>query len=112
MYDGRPTLAEIDLSALHHNFKTIRSSIPPRTEILAVVKADAYGHGFMDISRELEKLGVNAFGVAFLAEGIQLRKSGIDKPSCFWVAYIRDRNVNASATTSPRRFSRWSRQWR
>jgi len=80
LYDGRPTLAEIDLSALHHNFKTIRSSIPPRTEILAVVKADAYGHGFMDISRELEKLGVNAFGVAFLAEGIQLRKSGIDKP--------------------------------
>lgn len=80
MYDGRPTLAEIDLSALHHNFKSIRTSIPPRTEILAVVKADAYGHGFMDISRELEKLGVNAFGVAFLAEGIQLRKSGIDKP--------------------------------
>ena len=47
---------------------------------MAVVKADAYGHGFMDISRELEHLGVNAFGVAFLAEGIQLRKSGIDKP--------------------------------
>ena len=61
-------------------FKIIRSSIPATTEILAVVKADAYGHGFMDISRELEELGVNAFGVAFLAEGIQLRKSGIDKP--------------------------------
>lgn len=45
-----------------------------------MVKADAYGHGFMDISRELEQLGVNAFGVAFLAEGIQLRKAGIDKP--------------------------------
>ncbi len=45
-----------------------------------MVKADAYGHGFMDISRELENLGVNAFGVAFLAEGIQLRKSGCDKP--------------------------------
>lgn len=80
MYDGRPTFAEIDLSALHYNFHMIRSSIPRRTEIMAVVKADAYGHGFMDISRELEKLGVNAFGVAFLAEGIQLRKSGIDKP--------------------------------
>ena len=80
MYDGRPTFAEIDLSALNYNFQMIRSSIPRRTEILAVVKADAYGHGFMDISRELEKLGVNAFGVAFLAEGIQLRKSGIDKP--------------------------------
>ncbi|MDD2309412.1 MAG: alanine racemase [Desulfuromonadaceae bacterium] len=80
MYDGRPTYAEIDLSALKHNYQLIRSSIPRRTEILAVVKADAYGHGFMDISRELETLGVNAFGVAFLAEGIQLRKSGSDKP--------------------------------
>lgn len=80
MYDGRPTFAEIDLSALKHNYHLIRSSIPRRTEILAVVKADAYGHGFMDISRNLESLGVNAFGVAFLAEGIQLRKSGSDKP--------------------------------
>ena len=80
MYDSRPTYAEIDLTALQHNFKVVRSSIPRGTEILAVVKADAYGHGFMDISRELELLGVNAFGVAFLAEGIQLRKSGIDKP--------------------------------
>jgi alanine racemase len=80
LYDGRPTYAEIDLSALKHNYQLIRSSIPRRTEILAVVKADAYGHGFMDISRELEDLGVDAFGVAFLAEGIQLRKSGIDKP--------------------------------
>ena len=80
MYDGRPTYAEIDLSALKQNYQLIRSSIPRRTEILAVVKADAYGHGFMEVSRELEKLGVNAFGVAFLAEGIQLRKSGCDKP--------------------------------
>jgi len=80
LYDGRPTYAEIDLSALKHNYGLIRSKISQATEILAVVKADAYGHGFMDISRELETLGVNAFGVAFLAEGIQLRKSGSDKP--------------------------------
>ena len=80
MYEGRPTFAKIDLLALKHNYQLIRSSIPLRTEIMAVVKADAYGHGFMNISRELETLGVDAFGVAFLAEGIQLRKSGIDKP--------------------------------
>jgi alanine racemase len=80
LYDGRPTFAEIDLAALQHNFQLVRSSTPKRVDILAVVKADAYGHGFMDISRELDSLGVNAFGVAFLAEGIQLRKSGIDKP--------------------------------
>jgi alanine racemase len=80
LFDSRPTFAEVDLDALRHNFQVLRSSIPRKTEILAVVKADAYGHGFMDISRELEQLNVDAFGVAFLAEGIQLRKSGIDKP--------------------------------
>lgn len=78
--DSRPTLAEIDLAALRHNYLQLRQSIPRTTGILAVVKADAYGHGFMDISRELEMLNITAFGVAFLAEGIQLRKSGIDRP--------------------------------
>jgi alanine racemase len=78
--DSRPTLAEIDLAALRHNYLQLRQSIPKTTGILAVVKADAYGHGFMDISRELEMLNITAFGVAFLAEGIQLRKSGIDRP--------------------------------
>jgi len=83
LYDSRPTFAEIDLNALHHNFKVIRSAIPRGTDILAVVKADAYGHGFEEICRELDALGVNAFGVAFLHEGIVLRKlpkGGIDKP--------------------------------
>jgi alanine racemase len=80
LFESRPTFAEIDLVALQHNFKVIRASIPATSEILAVVKADAYGHGFEEISRELEDMGVNAFGVAFLAEAIQLRKSGIDKP--------------------------------
>lgn len=80
LYDGRPTFAEIDLAALHHNLKAIRSSLPDNMEILAVVKADAYGHGFEEISRELQDLGVNAFGVAFLGEGVQLRKNNIDKP--------------------------------
>jgi len=78
--DSRPTLAEIDLAALRHNYFQIRRSVTETCGILAVVKADAYGHGFMDIARELEGLDVTAFGVAFLAEGIQLRKAGIDRP--------------------------------
>lgn len=78
--DSRPTVAEIDLAALRHNFSVITKSKPKGCGVLAVVKADAYGHGFMDIAQELESLGVTAFGVAFLAEGIQLRKSGIDRP--------------------------------
>ena len=78
--ESRPTFAEIDLAALRHNFQQVKKAIPAGCGILAVVKADAYGHGFMDIATELEKLDVTAFGVAFLAEGIQLRKSGIDRP--------------------------------
>ncbi len=79
MSDSRPTFAEIDLSALRYNYGRIREVVSPDCGVLAVVKADAYGHGFMDVSQELESLGVTAFGVAFLAEGIQLRKSGIDR---------------------------------
>ncbi|WP_374215751.1 alanine racemase [Trichlorobacter ammonificans] len=80
VFDSRPTFAEISLAALRENYATIRASVPARAAILAVVKADAYGHGFLEICRELERQGVDAFGVAFLAEAIQLRKSGIDKP--------------------------------
>lgn len=80
MFDSRPTFAEIDLEALRANVAVVRRSVPSRAAVLAVVKADAYGHGFLEISRELERQGVDAFGVAFLAEAIQLRKSGIDKP--------------------------------
>jgi alanine racemase len=80
MFDSRPTFAEINLAALRENYRTLRASVPSRAGVLAVVKADAYGHGFLEVSRELEQQGVDAFGVAFLAEAIQLRKSGIDKP--------------------------------
>ncbi len=79
MFDSRPTIAEINLSSLRANYERIKGGIPQGCGILAVVKADAYGHGFMDVAAELEKVGVTAFGVAFLAEGIQLRKSGIDR---------------------------------
>jgi alanine racemase len=78
--DSRPTFAEIDLAALRDNYRLIRETVLASTGILAVVKADAYGHGFMDVALELERLGVTAFGVAFLAEGIQLRKAGVDRP--------------------------------
>jgi alanine racemase len=78
--DSRPTVAEINLAALRHNYSVIAQRTPKGCGILAVVKADAYGHGFMDVALELEALGVTAYAVAFLAEGIQLRKSGIDRP--------------------------------
>ena len=78
--DSRPTVAEINLAALRHNYSELARRTPKGCGILAVVKADAYGHGFMDVALELESLDVTAYAVAFLAEGIQLRKSGIDRP--------------------------------
>lgn len=78
--DSRPTVVEIDLAALRHNFSLVKQRVPAGCGILAVVKADAYGHGFQYVSEELEKLGVDAYAVAFLAEGVQLRMSGVYRP--------------------------------
>ncbi|MBI1824473.1 MAG: alanine racemase, partial [Nitrospirae bacterium] len=69
-----PTVAEIDLSALLHNLGEIRKWIGPERQIIAVVKADAYGHGAVRISQTLEEAGVSVLGVALVQEGIELRQ--------------------------------------
>lgn len=71
------TWAEINLDSLRHNANIIQKSLPSGTEMLAVVKADAYGHGDRAVSRELEDIGVSWFGVSNLEEGISLRAAGI-----------------------------------
>jgi alanine racemase len=76
----RPTVAEIDLDALAHNYHQIRSRVHPGVKILAVVKDNAYGHGAVVIARELERLGVDLLGVAIVGEGIELRDGGVKKP--------------------------------
>jgi alanine racemase len=75
-----PTQAEIDLDALAFNVAQVRRLGGKGGKILAVVKANAYGHGAIGIARELETLGVDFLGVAFIEEGIKLRKAGIQKP--------------------------------
>ena len=77
---GRPTIAEVDLRALVFNYRQIKKRIPKGVKILAVVKADAYGHGALPISLQLEKLGVEYLGVAMAEEGIELRKGGVKTP--------------------------------
>jgi alanine racemase len=77
---GRPTIAEIDLNALAFNYRQVQKRIPKGVKILAVVKADAYGHGAIPISLKLEKLGVAYLGVAISDEGVQLREGGIKAP--------------------------------
>lgn len=76
----RPTARawrEIDLDALTHNAAVLQKCLPPGQELMAVVKADAYGHGAVKTACCLQKSGVHAFAVACLGEGIALRKAGI-----------------------------------
>lgn len=72
------TCCLVDLSALRTNLSTVRRLVDPRVEILAVVKADAYGHGDVESARALCHAGVRRLGVATVAEGVRLRESGIE----------------------------------
>ncbi|MEK6335350.1 MAG: alanine racemase [Acidobacteriota bacterium] len=91
---GRPTWAEIDLEALTHNLGVIRNQVGPDVEIMAAVKADAYGHGAVECARRLQKEGVDWFGIALPEEGAELRGAGITKPilclAGFWEGQQRD----------------------
>jgi alanine racemase len=77
---GRPTVGEVDLRALEFNYRQIKKRIPEGVKLLAVVKADAYGHGAIPVSLRLEKLGVEYLGVAIPEEGVELRKGGVKTP--------------------------------
>ena len=68
------------LPNLEHNYRVIRSRLHSKTDLIAVVKAGAYGNAAIPIARRLEELGVDALAVAYSEEGILLRKSGIKKP--------------------------------
>lgn len=68
---------EINVKNLCHNVKTLKKAMPAKCELMAVVKTEAYGHGAYEISTHLNKMGITAFAVATIGEGIKLRKSGI-----------------------------------
>ncbi len=71
-----PTSASVDLTALAQNVAHVRR-LASRAEVLAIVKANAYGHGAIEITRALQQLTVHRFGVATVDEGIALRQAGI-----------------------------------
>lgn len=73
---SRPTLAQIDLAALRHNLARCRD-LAKGNRLLAVVKANAYGHGAVPIAQELSRLGVDCFGVSLVEEGVELRQAGV-----------------------------------
>jgi alanine racemase len=70
----------IDLTALEHNYRQLRRLCDPRVKMLAVVKADAYGHGLVPVAQKLADAGADYFGVGSLEEGLMLRRAGITQP--------------------------------
>ncbi len=76
----RRTWAEIDMDALSHNYWAAREKIGPNVKYLGVVKADAYGHGAVQVSRKLQSLGCDYLAVSSLDEARELRRGGIVTP--------------------------------
>ena len=74
------TWIEVDKKALAHNYKSLRTLLSPKTMFMAVVKSNAYGHGLVDFSREISRLGADWIGVDSIVEATALRKAGILKP--------------------------------
>lgn len=88
----RPCWLEIDLDHLDHNLRVIREHLKPDSEIMAVVKANAYNHGAVTVARELQKRGVSRFCVSILSEGLELRQAGIQGPVLL-LNYVRDSEI-------------------
>jgi len=76
----RPTYAEVNLGAIRRNFRALRGLLEPRIKMLAVVKADAYGHGAVPVARALADEGADMLGVAMVEEGVELRLAGVRTP--------------------------------
>lgn len=77
---SRPTVAVIDKGAVEYNYRAIKKGLPKTVRVMAIVKANAYGHGDVEVARILEPLGCDMFGVAIPEEGIRLRENRIRKP--------------------------------
>jgi alanine racemase len=87
---GRPTVAFIDHDALRWNLRQVRAKVGAQVKILSMVKANAYGHGAAAISKTLAAAGGDAFGVATLEEGIELRQAGAREPILFLAGAYED----------------------
>lgn len=77
---GRDTVIEIDLDAISHNVKQLIQHLPKGKQIMAVVKANAYGHGAIQVARAALEAGATYLAVAMVDEGIELRRAGIEAP--------------------------------
>ncbi|MEW6354750.1 MAG: alanine racemase [Planctomycetota bacterium] len=87
---SHPTRAEIRLGNIIHNLEEIRRKVGPRVKVLAAVKANAYGHGAVAVSKALAAHGVDMLGVAAVSEAAELRDAGIETPILMLGAVLPD----------------------
>ena len=76
----RPTVVHVDLGCIAANYAAIASHVGAQTRVMPILKANAYGHGLVEVARHLEQQGVPYIGLAYLEEGIRLRQEGIRTP--------------------------------
>jgi alanine racemase len=76
----RPAWIEISLTAIKENIASFRRIVSDTTQIMGIIKADAYGHGAVRVAGALRQAGIRKFGVALVQEGVELRESGFDEP--------------------------------
>jgi len=74
------TWAQIDLTAAEHNYRKVREAVAPGTMVCCIIKANAYGHGAVQMARLYEELGAEFFAVSNIEEALQLRRHGIERP--------------------------------
>jgi alanine racemase len=90
----RPTVAVVDLDAVRHNVRALK---PPDVELMAVVKANAYGHGDVPVARAALEAGATWLGVALVEEGLRLRDGGVDAPILVLTEFPRGSDKEALA---------------
>ena len=104
----------VDLTALEHNYRQLRRLCAPQVKMLAVVKADAYGHGLLPVARKLAAAGVDYLGVGSLEEGLMLRQAEISLPVLLLLGILPEEAERAVAPTwrCPCFAWMWPRPWR
>ena len=101
----RPTVANIDLDALASNFHLSKAFVGPDMEYMAVVKANAYGHGAIACAQRLETEGADWFAVASVEEGLELRLAGIQRPILIFGGVWNGQNVLIDHSLTPAVFT-------
>ena len=88
---------EVDLAAIRSNYQHLKNNFAP-TKVMAVVKANAYGHGMLQVAKSLESAGVDALGVADVQEAIALRMAGIKSRLVCWLVLPSDLELQQITT--------------